>query len=275
VEGLLQDFNLTELLQLFEMTNASGALQLLPIGYEQQEKVRQAAIPFGLIFFESGKVTDAQLGPLQGQEALFSLFLWRAGTFRFHKEARSSTQTIHQANESLLLEGVRRIDEWTSILERVPTLQVILFRSPQLPLQAQSMQISEAQWNLLRVMNGRDPLILLAGQCQLSSFHVRVFAARLLSMGLAQRCPPTGAEEFFEALVRAAAKDLGELAEPLVERIFAQVGCPPGQLSAVASLPPAFAARILPQMEATAARYIGPHRAQRLKQRLMPIAQPA
>ncbi len=275
MEGLLQDFNLTEMLQLFEMTNASGALQLLPIGYEQQDKTRQASIPFGLIFFQDGKVIDAQLGPLQGEEALFSLFLWRAGTFRFHKEVRSTQRTINQANESLLLEGVRRIDEWTSILETVPTLQIILFRSPQLPLQVQSLQISEAQWNLLRVMNGRDPLMTLAVQCGLPTFQTRVFAARLLKMGLAQRCPPTGAETFYEMLVQTAAKDLGELAEPLVERIFTQAGCPPAVLCTLTYIPPAFTARILPQVEATAARYIGPHRAERLKQRLMPLAQPA
>jgi hypothetical protein len=263
------------MLQLCEMTNASGVLQLLPIGYEQQDKTRQAAIPFGLIFFQDGKVIDAQLGPLQGEEALFSLFLWRAGTFRFHKAVRSTQRTIAQANESLLLEGVRRIDEWTSILETVPTLQILLFRSPQLPLQVQSMQISEAQWNLLRVMNGRDPLITLAAQCGLPTFQARVFAARLLKMGLAQRCPPTQAEAFYETLVQAAAKDLGELAEPLVERIFTQAGCPPVVLSTLASIPLAFTARILPQVEATAARYIGPHRAERLKQRLMPLAQPA
>ena len=184
MEGLLQDFNLTEMLQLCEMTNASGALQLLPIGYEQQDKTRQAAIPFGLIFFQDGKVVDAQLGPLQGEEALFSLFLWRAGTFRFHKAVHSTQRTINQANESLLLEGVRRIDEWTSILETVPTLQILLFRSPQLPLQVQSMQISEAQWNLLRVMNGRDPLIALAAQCKLPTFQARVFAASPLASGV-------------------------------------------------------------------------------------------
>lgn len=275
MEGLLQDFNLTEIIQLFEMTNASGALQLLPIGYAQQDKSRQALIPLGVLFFQDGKVVDAQLGPLRGEEALFSLFLWRAGTFFFHKQVRTTTRTINQANESLLLEGVRRIDEWTAILERVPTLHIILFRSPQLPLQAQSMQISEAQWKLLRVMNGRDALITLAGQCQLSPFQARVYAARLLQMGLAQRCPPTRAEEFFETLVQAAAKDLGELAEPLVEHIFTQVGYPPPVLSNLAALPPAFAARILPQVEATAAYYIGPHRAQRLKQRLMPLAQSA
>jgi hypothetical protein len=275
VEGLLQDFNLTELIQLCEMTNASGALQLLPIGYEQQEKSRQAGIPFGMIFFQDGTLVDAQLGPLRGEEALFSLFLWRAGTFHFHKHIHATARTINQPNESLLLEGVRRIDDWTGILERVPTLQLILFRSPQLPLQAQSTQISQVQWNLLHVMNGRDPLVTLAGHCQLSTFQARVFAARLLSMGLAQRCPPTGAEQFYEALVQAASKDLGELAEPLVERIFTQAGCPPAVLSTLASLPSAFTARILPQMEATAARYIGPHRAQRLMQRLLPLAQPA
>jgi hypothetical protein len=242
--------------------------------YQGKKKGADTGID-GLIFFQDGALVDAQLGPLRGEEALFSLFLWRAGTFRFHKGATASVRTITKSNESLLLEGLRRIDVWAGILEQVPTLQMIFFRSPQLPAQVQSLQVSELHWRVLSALNGREALGQVAASCDLSPFQVRVLAARLLGMGLVQRSPPTGAEAFFETLVQTAGKDLGELAEPLVERIFTQAGCPPALLATFASLPAAFAARILPELETTAARYIGSHRAQRLKQRLMPLAQPA
>ena len=92
------------------MTSGSGALHVLPIGYEQQEKARQDLIPTGLIFFQDGQMVDAQLGGLRGEEALFSLVLWQAGTFRFYKGAPFASRTIQQSNGSLLLEGLSRID---------------------------------------------------------------------------------------------------------------------------------------------------------------------
>ncbi|HEY7358730.1 MAG TPA: hypothetical protein VH590_19745, partial [Ktedonobacterales bacterium] len=96
-----------------------------------------------------------------------------------------------------------------------------------------------------------------------------------LAVGFVQRRPPTEAERYFEELVQVASKDLGELAEPLVEAIFTQAGMPPATLASLHAVPPALPARILPELESAAARYIGQHRAQRLAQRLAPIAQTA
>ena len=275
MEGLLQDFHLTEMIQLLEMSRKTGALELTPIGYQQQSTAPNPAAPLGRIYFQDGLVADARLGTLQGEEALLSLFLWRAGAFRFIDGARSPTRTITQSNESLLMEGVRRIDEWASILEHVPTLQIILFCPPSPPPQAQQIRLNDLQWRFLQCVNGRETLATVARLCGLSAFQARIIATKLLALGVVQRRPPTEAERYFEALVLAISKDLGELAEPLVEALFTQAGLPPGLLATLHAVPPAFTARIVPELTSAAAYYIGQHRAQRLAQHLTPTAQPA
>ncbi len=275
MEGLLQDFHLTDLIQLIELSQKTGALELLPIGYQQQGGLSNPALPIGRIYFVDGKITDAQLSSLRGEDALFSLFLWQAGTFRFLSGAQSAYRTITQSNESLLMEGVRRIDEWGSILEQVPTLQVTIFCPPQPPPNINQIRLSETQWRFLQGLHGAETIATVARRCGLSPFQARIIVTKLLALGLVQRRPPTDAERYFEQLVRAASQDLGELAEPLVESLFNQAGLPPAHLGTLHAVPPALTARILPELEAAAARYIGPHRAQRLRQRLTPAAQPA
>ncbi|HEY7349405.1 MAG TPA: DUF4388 domain-containing protein [Ktedonobacterales bacterium] len=275
MEGLLQDFHLTELIQLFELSQKTGALELMPIGYQSQSAATHPAPPTGRIYFVDGKVAGAQLSTLQGEDALFSLFLWQAGSFQFADGLRSPVRTINQTNESLLMEGVRRIDEWSSILAHIPTLQIILFCPPYPPPQAQQVHLSDLQWRFLQAVNGRETLAAVARRCGLSLFQARIIGAKLLGVGFVQRRPPTEAERYFEELTQAMSKDLGELAEPLVEAIFTQAGMPPSLLALLHAVPPAFSARILPELETAAARYIGRHRAQRLAQRLAPIGRTA
>lgn len=275
MEGLLQDFNLTELIQLFEQSRKTGALELTPIGYQPPSSANHPAPPIGRIFFVDGNVIGAQLLALQGEDALYSLFLWQAGTFQFTDGLRPPNRTINQTNESLLMEGVRRIDEWSSILSHIPTLQIILSYPPYPPPQAQQVQLSDLQWRFLQAVNGRDTLAAIARRCGLSLFQARIVATKLLAVGFVQRRPPTEAERYFEELVQKTTKDLGELAEPLLEAIFTQAGMPPAQLASLHAVPPTLPARILPELQTAAARYIGQHRAQRLTERLAPTAQTA
>ncbi len=275
MEGLLQDFHLNDMLQLFELSQKTGVIELLPIGYQQQGNNPNPAFPIGRIYLIDGQITDAQLSTLRGEDALFSLFLWQAGTFRFINAASSPSRTIKQTNGSLLMEGVRRIDEWSSILERVPTLQITIFCPPTPPPNAQAIKLNDAQWRFLQNLHGYETVASVARRCGLSPFQARIIATKLLALGLLKRRPPTEAERYFEEVVRIAAKDLGELAEPLVETLFNQAGLPPSQLGTLHAVSPTFAARILPELEAAAARYIGQHRAQRLRQRLAPLAQTA
>lgn len=274
MEGLLQDFHLTDIIQLFELSQKTGVIELMPIGYQQQGNASNPAFPVGRIYFSAGKIVDAQLSMLRGEDALFSLFLWQAGTFRFVEGVPASTRTINQTNESLLMEGVQRIDDWESILKHVPTLQMIVFCPPQPPPNIQSIHLSEAQWRFLQSLHGYQTIAAVARQCGISPFQARIIATKLLAMELIQRRSPTGAECYFEEFVQAAAKELGELAEPLVEAIFNQAGLPPSQLGTLHAVSPAYIARILSEVEAAAERYIGQHRAQRLRERLAPIAQP-
>src|SRR5690606_10364710 len=74
----------------------------------------------GDILIELGVVTREQLERLlflQIEEAVYHLFAWAQGTFNFEAGVKPEPQvfTVSINPESLLLEGARRVDEWSQI----------------------------------------------------------------------------------------------------------------------------------------------------------------
>jgi len=68
----------------------------------------------GDIYFNEGEVIHAEAGDFSGDEAIYSLLSWEDGSFRLKMGAEPENRTIHKGWSSLLLEGMRRIDESTA-----------------------------------------------------------------------------------------------------------------------------------------------------------------
>lgn len=72
----------------------------------------------GCIYFEDGQITHAEVGAIEGEEALFTILSWSAGVFRFVGGMKAPKNTITTNWEYLLIEGMRRADEMSLALER-------------------------------------------------------------------------------------------------------------------------------------------------------------
>jgi hypothetical protein len=100
---------------------------------EQRETLQR----LGYILVNHGYVTRQELqravdvGVL---ETLFRIFRWRDGTYQFVPQAAADTsegQISPVTAEDLLLEGVRRIDEWPFIERHLPSLAVVVDQVPE------------------------------------------------------------------------------------------------------------------------------------------------
>jgi CheY-like chemotaxis protein len=72
----------------------------------------------GCIYFEDGQITHAEVGAIEGEEALFTILSWSTGNFKFVGGAKAPRNSISTNWEYLLIEGMRRADEMTVALER-------------------------------------------------------------------------------------------------------------------------------------------------------------
>jgi hypothetical protein len=64
---------------------------------------------------------------VQIEEAVYYLFTWNSGTFNFEAGVRPEREDflVRINPEYLLLEGARRVDEWSLIEKKIPTFDLI------------------------------------------------------------------------------------------------------------------------------------------------------
>ncbi|MEO0249274.1 MAG: DUF4388 domain-containing protein [candidate division WOR-3 bacterium] len=105
LEGSLKDLSLANLIQLNcqEMSEVKITLE-----YLDKE---------GVIFCSGGNIVHAAMGPLTGEEAVYELLRWNGGTFRLQHGVAPPERTIDRHWNSILLEGMRRIDEGETSME--------------------------------------------------------------------------------------------------------------------------------------------------------------
>jgi tetratricopeptide (TPR) repeat protein len=125
---------------------------------------------------------------LQIEEAVYSLFSWTTGNFSFEAgvRPREEEQLDRISPESLLLEGARRVDEWSLIEAKIPSFDLIF---AVLPGQVEGHQSSftEAQRRLLALLDGKRDVRELIDSSGLSEFEAAQALYGLVTAGLAHK----------------------------------------------------------------------------------------
>ncbi len=97
--GRLSTISLPELVQAISLGRRTGILHL---NYKSS-KAR--------VYFESGSITDCVLDDAYGEEAFYGALRWPDGDFRFEQKPIAGARRITIDTMSLLMEGMRRLDE--------------------------------------------------------------------------------------------------------------------------------------------------------------------
>jgi len=99
LRGSLAQMNVLDLLQSLDMGRKTCALTLTNNGDKCS------------MYFTDGQINHAIYGELKGDEAVYKVLTWGAGTFEIDFSRSSSEQTVTQSTQGLLLEGLRLLDE--------------------------------------------------------------------------------------------------------------------------------------------------------------------
>jgi CheY-like chemotaxis protein len=115
--GSLEGMGVVDLLQTIEMGRKSGT-----IAFDRK--------PFeGKMWFANGQITDATCGELEGEEAVYRLLTWEKGSFEIEfrpaEEVADHAVRIRVPTQGLLMEGMRRVDEWGRMLEQLPSIDAV------------------------------------------------------------------------------------------------------------------------------------------------------
>jgi tetratricopeptide (TPR) repeat protein len=126
----------------------------------------------------------------QIEEAVYSLFAWTAGTFTFEAGVRPDWEgegELERINpENLLLEGARRIDEWSLIEKKISSFDLV-FALDKSALANDSLSFTAAQRRLLPLIDGTRDTREVIDASGLSDFEAAQALFGLITAGLAQR----------------------------------------------------------------------------------------
>jgi CheY-like chemotaxis protein len=144
--GSLADMGIVDLIQTFEVSRKSGIVHLF---YESGD---------AHIHFRDGKVVDAALGALVGEEAVYRALLLNEGTFEVEFCKVDNPDLIEVTTQGLLMEGMRRVDEWGKLLESLPALTTV-FEVHSGELLERLNEIPDELNGILRLFDGKRTLM--------------------------------------------------------------------------------------------------------------------
>ena len=145
----------------------------------------------GEILVETGALPRSELEDyirLQIEEAVYYLFTWSTGTFNFEAGVRPERQDfLVQINpESLLLEGARRVDEWSLISKKIPSFDLI-FTVDRSHMDAADVTLSAAQQRLLGLLDGSRDVQQVVEDSGMVEFEAGKALYGLITAGFAHR----------------------------------------------------------------------------------------
>jgi tetratricopeptide (TPR) repeat protein len=156
---------------------------------DRQEGDREHKL--GEILVELGFVSRQSLEShmrLQIEEAVYYLFTWTSGTFNFEAGVRPEQEDflVRINPEFLLLEGARRVDEWSLIEKKIPSFDLIFSVDPA-RIGESSPDLSAEQRRLLPLLDGTRDVEAVIEESGLVEFEVGKALFGLITAGFAHR----------------------------------------------------------------------------------------
>jgi tetratricopeptide (TPR) repeat protein len=145
----------------------------------------------GEILVGKGILTRGELEEymrMQIEEAVYFLFTWTSGTFNFEAGVRPEREDflVRISPEYLLLEGARRVDEWSLVEKKIPSFDLI-FSVDQQHVSQSAPELSPEQKRLLPLVDGTRDVRLLVEESGMAEFDVGKALYGLITAGFAHR----------------------------------------------------------------------------------------
>jgi CheY-like chemotaxis protein len=194
LSGALANMGVVDLLQLMESGQKSG------IVYLASDRERSGGFVAGgeqraTIFFRDGRVIDAHLAKLNGPAAVYRMLMWEDGVFEIEFKPLAREDVVHTSTQALLLEGMRRIDEWSRLRELLPEMDTKLsvdFGS----LSARYKDVPEEVRSVLHLFDGRRSIFEVVHEASLDDTEIlgtiaELYRSNVLRVGEAKSAIPS------------------------------------------------------------------------------------
>jgi tetratricopeptide (TPR) repeat protein len=174
--------------RLGDLLVKNGMLDAAELAKAIEEQGRSPQLRLGEILVGRGSITREQLEQhirVQIEEAVYFLFTWNQGSFQFEPDQRpeEGAMLVSINPENLLLEGARRIDEWSLFEKKIPSLELVFEIDRAKP--TEGLELSEEQRKILPLVDGRRSVQEVIDESGMVEFDVGKALFGLIQAGLA------------------------------------------------------------------------------------------
>ncbi|MGH7447360.1 MAG: DUF4388 domain-containing protein [Longimicrobiales bacterium] len=141
------------------------------------------------VLLEMGSVGEEELERqlrFQMEETIYEVMPWDEGYFKFEERTEIGEQRLlaRIRVESLLMEGARRIDEWTRLETKVPSPEALPVLAANVDREMTPLELRSDEWEVLAEIDGERDVRQLAADLGRSAFDVAKIIYGLVSTGV-------------------------------------------------------------------------------------------
>ena len=168
--------------------------------YEESKRRVTPQLRHGKILVQMGAISPKDLWwgvKNQVLEIIYSIIGWKEGDFSFYDKADELAQEriVLQINtSSVIMEGIRRLDESARIREKIPDLNLVFARVPGAQPDFRELEMSDGEMGIYNDIDGRRNVRELTGRSDLTEFEVTRILFQLLTARLIE--PATDEKPF-------------------------------------------------------------------------------
>lgn len=145
----------------------------------------------GELMVELGSLAQEDLEKyisIQIEEAVYHLFAWTQGSFTFKPDEMPEEGLFRVSinPDALLMEGARRVDEWSLIEKKVPSMDLI-FALQRDPLAEEGVELTDDQRRVIGLLDGERSVDELVEESGLVEFDTAKALYGLIQAGFAER----------------------------------------------------------------------------------------
>ena len=158
--------------------------------YEESKRRVTPQLRHGKLLVQMGAISPKDLWwgvKNQVLEIIYSIMGWKEGDFAFYDSVEELAQEriVLQINtSSVIMEGIRRLDESARIREKIPDLEVVFARLPGTHPDFHELEMSDAEIAIYNDIDGRRNVRELTGRSDLTEFEVTRILFQLLTARL-------------------------------------------------------------------------------------------
>ena len=163
--------------------------------YEDSKRRVTANTRHGKLLVQMGAISPKDLWwgvKNQALEIIYSLFSWKTGTFTLldSVEELANERIVLSINtSSVIMEGIRRLDESARIREKITSLDDVFIKVPGAVPDFDALEMNDHEVAIFNNIDGRLSVRELIGQSEMTEFEVTRILFQLLSARLIEAAP--------------------------------------------------------------------------------------